>query len=78
MAEYMKPTWLQRFRVVLLYVDKELIYELGHCLELSGDSRENESYSSCMFFFSENENILIRIIIFNLFSPIGYYVAVFW
>jgi len=51
MAEYMKPTWLQRFRVVLLYVDKELIYELGHCLELSGDSRENESYSSCMFFF---------------------------
>jgi len=46
MVEYIKPTSLRRIYVVLLYLDKELIYELGHCLDLSGDSRENESYSS--------------------------------
>jgi len=51
MVEYMKPNSLQRFHVVLLYVDKELLYELGHFLELSGDSHENESYSSCIDFF---------------------------
>jgi len=49
--EYVKPTSLQRFHVVLLYVDKELMYELGHCLELSGDRHEIESYSSCIEFF---------------------------
>jgi hypothetical protein len=51
MVEYIKPTSLHRFRVVLLYLDKELIYELGHFLDLSGDSHENESYSSWTEFF---------------------------
>ena len=51
MVEYIKPTSLHMFPVVLFYLDKELIYDLGHCLDLSGDSHENESYSRWIEFF---------------------------
>jgi hypothetical protein len=44
MIEYLKPTSLHRFGVVVLYLNKE-IYGLGHCLDLSGDSHEDESYT---------------------------------
>jgi hypothetical protein len=57
MVEYVMPTSLYRFHVVLVdsYLDKELIYELGHCLDLSGDSHENEFYSSWIEFFLKSK-----------------------